>query len=91
MPETGLTISHYRITEKLGQRGMGEVYRAHNTALDRQGAIEVLPDIFSSEPKRLAFRSRLGTRSKLIVKVSEKPRLWRNARLIRRSGGHQWH
>ena len=50
----GTTLSHYCITEKLGAGGMGEVYRAEDTNLDRQVAIKVLPDIFSGDPERLA-------------------------------------
>jgi len=58
---------------------MVEVYRAHNTTLDRQVDIKVLPDIFggefSGEPEWLTPRSLFGTRSKLIVRVSEEPRM----------------
>jgi len=37
------TIAHYNITAKLGQGGMGEVYRATDTKLDRDLATEILP------------------------------------------------
>ena len=49
----GTTLAHYHITDKLGAGGMGEVYRAEDTNLNRQVAIKVLPDIFSIDPERL--------------------------------------
>ena len=47
-------LGPYEIQSAIGAGGMGEVYRARDTRLDRDVAIKVLPDVFASDPERLA-------------------------------------
>ncbi|RPJ86154.1 MAG: serine/threonine protein kinase, partial [Acidobacteria bacterium] len=49
----GRTLLHYRIEEKIGQGGMGEVYRARDTSLDRTVALKILPAAFVSDQDRM--------------------------------------
>ena len=55
MPLTpGSTLGPYEVTAKIGEGGMGEVYRARDTKLDRNVALKVLPQAFTDDPDRLA-------------------------------------
>lgn len=59
MPLTpGTKLGRYEIISALGRGGMGEVYRAHDTSLNRTVAIKVLPESLSEDESRLARLSR---------------------------------
>jgi hypothetical protein len=63
----GTTLSHFRITDRLGEGGMGEVYRGEDTRLGRSVAVKVLPGTFVADPERLA---RFEREARLLASLS---------------------
>src|SRR5215211_1458529 len=50
----GTRIGPYEVVAAIGAGGMGEVYRARDTRLNRDVALKILPEIFAADPERLA-------------------------------------
>jgi Tol biopolymer transport system component len=50
---TGVRVGVYEVVAPLGAGGMGEVYRARDTSLDRDVALKILPEFFATDPDRL--------------------------------------
>ena len=51
--QPGTQLGPYSVIAKIGEGGMGEVYRARDTKLDRDVALKVLPEAFTADPDRL--------------------------------------
>src|SRR5712671_4767476 len=64
---TGTKLGPYEIESPLGAGGMGEVYRARDTRLDREVAIKVLPSALASDA---SLKQRLEREAKAISKLS---------------------
>ena len=54
MLSPGTRLGHYDVTTLLGEGGMGQVWQATDTQLNREVALKILPDAFASDPDRLA-------------------------------------
>ncbi|MDH3785677.1 MAG: serine/threonine protein kinase, partial [Acidobacteriota bacterium] len=65
--QPGESLLHYRLTEKIGEGGMGVVWKALDTKLDRDVAIKILPAVFSQDPERL---SRFKREAKILASVN---------------------
>jgi len=63
----GRSLAHFRVEEKLGAGGMGEVYRALDTRLGRPVALKVLPAALARDPERLA---RLEREARLLASLN---------------------
>ena len=63
----GTTLGHYRIVDKIGEGGMGEVDRAHDERLDRDVAVKVLPASVAQDPERIA---RFEREAKAVAKLA---------------------
>jgi serine/threonine protein kinase len=63
----GQRLGPYEITAKLGEGGMGEVYRAKDFHLGRNVALKVLPEQFTSDPERL---QRFEREAKLLAQLN---------------------
>ena len=62
----GIRLGAYEVSALIGAGGMGEVYRAHDTTLNRGVALKVLPELFAADPDRLArFRREAQTLASL--------------------------
>jgi serine/threonine-protein kinase len=68
-PQAGQTLAHYRLVEQLGEGGMGVVWKALDTKLDREVAVKILPDIFADDPERLA---RFDREAKLLAQLNHR-------------------
>ncbi len=63
----GTTLAHFKITGKLGEGGMGEVYRAEDSKLGREVAIKVLPELVAGDAERMA---RFEREAKLLASLN---------------------
>ena len=63
--DVGSRLGHYDVTALIGEGGMGQVYQATDTKLNRQVALKSLPEAFATDPDRRASFEATGERRKL--------------------------
>jgi len=63
----GKTLSHYKVIEKIGKGGMGEVYLAEDSRLDRKVALKILPQHLS---ERAELRERFEREARAVLKIT---------------------
>ncbi len=68
--EPGQQLLHYRLTEKIGEGGMGVVWKAEDTSLGREVAIKVLPATWAGDAERL---QRFEREARLLNPLNEAP------------------
>ena len=67
--EPGQQLLHYRLIEKIGEGGMGVVWLARDTTLDRDVAIKLLPATLAADPMRM---TRFEREAKLLASLSHR-------------------
>ena len=65
--DSGRMLLHYRLDSRIGEGGMGAVWKATDTTLDREVAIKILPEAFANDPERLA---RFEREAKLLASLN---------------------
>ena len=64
---SGTKLGSYEVLSQIGAGGMGEVYRAHDTRLNRDVALKVIPETFAADPDRMA---RFEREAKLLASLN---------------------